>query len=547
MRIALAQFNSIIGDFENTTSKIIQRIHDAEGQGADLIVFPELAVCGYPPEDYLEYPDFIHKCKQSVETIALECKNITAIIGLPTTNPDPEGKNLYNSAAILHAGKISGYIHKSLLPTYDIFDEYRYFEPNRTFKCIEINGVKIALTICEDLWNAEDDPMYVSSPMEQLIKEHPSLMINIAASPFDYTHAEERKAILKRNADKYQLPLIYVNHAGAQTELIFDGGSLAMNKNGELISELTYFKEENLIIEFRQGDLHTPKSIFQKPTDRIALIHDALVLGIKDYFSKQGFKKAILGLSGGIDSAVVICLAAEALGSENVKALLMPSSFSSKGSVDDSLQLASILGVQHETIAIQPLYESFLSSLSPAFKGMPFNLTEENLQARIRGTLLMAQSNKFGAILLNTSNKSELAVGYGTLYGDMCGGLSVIGDVYKTDVYRLASWINREKEIIPNAIITKAPSAELRPDQKDADSLPEYDQLDPLLYQFIEKRKSIAELIDAGFEAAMVKRIVRLVNANEFKRHQAPPILRISPKAFGSGRRIPIVAGYLSR
>lgn len=525
-----------------------QQIRLAKTEHADLIVFAELSVCAYPPRDFLEFNDFVQQCRTTAESLAKECKGITAIIGLPTINPRLEGKNLFNSACVLRDGKIMDTVHKALLPTYDIFDEYRYFEPNRTFNCIEVNGTTIALTICEDLWNIDDDPLYVTCPMEELIKEQPSLMINIAASPFDYAHAEERKAVLKKNVSKYGIPLLYVNHVGAQTELIFDGGSLAMSKNGEVIEQLDSFHEDFRLVNFVNGDLSSgiTNSSPAKQNSKYADIHDALVLGIRDYFSKQGFKKAILGLSGGIDSAVVTYLAASALGAENVKVLLMPSPFSSAGSVDDSIALVNNLGVNHEIVPIKSVYDSFLSTLSPAFNDLPFNVTEENLQARTRGVLLMAQSNKFGAILLNTSNKSELAVGYGTLYGDMCGGIAVIGDVYKTEVYELVNYINREHEIIPKNIITKPPSAELRPGQKDSDSLPEYDVLDPLLFQYIEKRKGPDELIAMGFDEALVRRVLKMVNTNEYKRHQTPPILRVSPKAFGSGRRLPIVGRYLS-
>lgn len=548
MLIALAQLNFIIGDFDRNVGKMRDSIIKAKNAGAELIVFAELSICAYPPRDFLEFTHFLHKCRASAELLAAECTGITAIVGLPTVNPKIEGKNLFNSACVLRDGKITDTVSKALLPTYDIFDEYRYFEPNRNFHCIEINGHKIALTICEDLWNIDDDPMYISCPMDELAKEKPELMINIAASPFDYGHAETRKDILKRNTEKYKLPLLYVNHVGAQTELIFDGGSLAFNRSGDCVCELDYFQEDFKLIEFDGKDLSatslsTPSISASTKVERI---YNALTSGIRDYFTKQGFSKAILGLSGGIDSAVVTCLASDALGPENVRVLMMPSQFSSAGSVDDSLQLVKNLGIVGEIISIKEIFEQYLTSLKPAFEGLPFNVTEENLQARIRGALLMAQSNKFGSILLNTSNKSEIAVGYGTLYGDMCGGISVIGDLYKTEVYELARYINRNKEIIPEAIITKAPSAELRPNQKDSDSLPDYEILDQLLFQYIEKRQGPEELIAMGFDEALVRRVLKMVNTNEYKRYQTPPILRVSPKAFGSGRRLPIVAKYLS-
>lgn len=550
MRIALAQLNYVIGDFEKNVVRINEIISQSKKNKVDLVVFSELNVCAYPPRDFLEFEDFISKCYLSAIEIAKNCIGISAIVGLPTKNKNIEGKNLFNAALLLQNGKIESEIHKALLPNYDIFDEYRYFEPGRDFKCIDVNGTKIALTICEDLWNIEDDPMYISSPMDTLIDEKPELMINIAASPFDYRHAEQRKAILKRNTLKYNLPLVYVNHVGAQTELIFDGGSLAMNSSGEIIYELNYFKEDYIILNFETKEknisLVESKKENQIESTSIQRIHDALVLGIRDYFSKQNFKKAILGLSGGIDSALVTYLASQALGSENVHTLLMPSEYSSSGSINDSLVLLKTLGVTHDVIPIKNILDQYFSSLKPFFKDLPFNVAEENLQARIRGALLMAESNKFGYILLNTSNKSEVAVGYGTLYGDMCGGISVIGDLYKTQVFELCRYINREKVIIPENILIKPPSAELRPNQKDSDSLPEYDILDRVLFEYIEKRKGPSEIIALGFDEALVKRVLKMVNTNEYKRYQTPPILRVSPKAFGQGRRLPIVGKYLS-
>ena len=550
MRIALAQLNYTIGDFDTNVSLIKQNILKAKSSGADLIVFAELNVCAYPPQDFLEFDDFIKKCLIAAEEIANECIGISAIIGLPIRNKKLEGKNLFNSALLLSDGKIVDEVHKCLLPTYDIFDEYRYFEPERNLHCINFKDTKIALTICEDLWNVEDDPMYISSPMESLINEQPKLMVNIAASPFDYAHAESRKAILKRNTLKYNLPLLYVNHVGAQTEILFDGGSVGMDAKGNIVHELNYFHEDFSIFDFNpnSGSLTSAElaPVLKHDHAKIATIHDALILGIKDYFGKQNFKKAILGLSGGIDSALVTYLATKALGPENVHTILMPSEFSSKGSIDDSLALLKNVGASHDIIPIKELLNQYLSSLKPIFKDLPFSIAEENIQARIRGGLLMAESNKFGYILLNTSNKSEIAVGYGTLYGDMCGGLSVIGDIYKTEVFELCRYINRNGIIIPENILTKPPSAELRPNQKDSDSLPEYDILDKVLFEYIENRRGPAELISMGFDEALVKRILKMVNTNEYKRHQTPPILRVSPKAFGKGRRMPIVGKYLS-
>jgi NAD+ synthase (glutamine-hydrolysing) len=550
MKIALAQLNYVIGDFEKNIFKIKENIRRAKKEQADVVIFSELAISGYPPRDFLEFRDFVARCSAAAEEIAAECIGIVAIVGCPTVNPKIEGKNLFNSAYILADGKIKDVVHKALLPNYDIFDEYRYFEPNHNFHCVEIKGVKVALTICEDLWNVEDDPMYVSCPMDILVKGNPQLMINIAASPFDYSHAEKRNQILASNAKQYSLPLIYLNHVGAQTELIFDGGSVIMNSDGATEYELEYFREDFFIVELdtKNWKLNDYEKRGQKwkTANKAERIHSALVLGIRDYFVKQNFSKAILGLSGGIDSAIVAFLAVEALGKENVLPVLMPSEFSSKGSINDSVFLCNNLGLKYKEISLANIFTEFLDSLKPHFENLSFNVTEENIQARARAVILMALSNKFGYILLNTSNKSELAVGYGTLYGDMAGGLSVIGDVYKTEVFELAHYINREKEIIPEAIINKPPSAELRANQKDSDSLPEYEILDPILYQYIERRRGPDELIKLGYDKALVDRILKLVNANEYKRYQTPPILRVSPKAFGSGRRLPIVGKYLS-
>ena len=544
MKIALAQLNYHIGNFENNTVKIKKTILKAKRLGVDLVVFAELSVCGYPPRDFLEFEDFISQCNAVVDDIASVSNGIAVIIGSPTVNPDVKGKDLFNSALFINDGKVISTHHKSLLPNYDVFDEYRYFEPSLKSNVVNYLGKNIAVTICEDLWNIGEEVLYPYSPMDDLITQNPDLIINIAASPFNYDQRNIRKDVLSKNAQKYHIPLLYVNHVGAQTELIFDGGSLVIDAKGRVAEELKYFEEDFIVVD--TDNLNTVTELKEEEhIQDIALIHDALVLGIKDYFYKLGFKKAILGLSGGIDSAVTLVLAAEALGSRNIKALLLPSRFSSQHSIDDAVLLADNIQVPYETIHLDEAYKSFGSLLSPFFKDMPFDVTEENLQARIRAVLLMAFTNKFGYVLLNTSNKSEAAVGYGTLYGDMCGGLSVLGDLYKTQVYDLANYINREMEVIPINSITKPPSAELRPDQKDSDSLPEYDILDKILYNYIEKRKGPKELIAMGFDEAVVKKTLRLVNMNEYKRHQTPPILRVSPKAFGMGRRMPIVGKYL--
>jgi NAD+ synthase (glutamine-hydrolysing) len=548
MKIALAQLNYHVGNFESNTAHIIQAIQKARQNGADLVVFSELCVCGYPARDFLEFKEFINQCELSAQQIAAECTDIACIIGLPIPNHKPEGKDLNNSAYFIENGKVKAVVNKALLPNYDIFDEYRYFEPSTEFSCIDFKGKRIALTICEDLWNTIENPLYITRPMDTLIKQNPDLMINIAASPFAYNHDEERIEILKDNAARYNLPLFYVNHVGAQTELIFDGGSLVFDSTGKLLDELPYFEESITYYTLADDGNITfdhPSTIKAERATDIAQIHDALILGIRDYFHKSGFSRAILGLSGGIDSAVVCALAAEALGPKNVMAVLLPSKFSSDHSIKDAEDLVTNLGCMSETIEIKHVTDEFEKALSPQFKDLPFNIAEENIQSRSRAILLMAMCNKFGYILLNTSNKSEAAVGYGTLYGDMCGGISVIGDVYKTQVFELARYINREREIIPENSIIKPPSAELRPGQKDSDSLPEYDILDKVLAEYIENRCSAAEIIKMGYDEATVHRAIKLINLAEHKRYQTPPILRVSPKAFGMGRRMPIVGKYL--
>lgn len=575
MKIALAQQNYHIGNFESNTQKIIAAINEAKAQEAELVVFSELSVCGYPPRDFLEFDDFIAACYSAVEEIKKHTEGIGVIVGAPQKNPEAGGKDLFNAAWFLYNNEVIGVAHKTLLPTYDVFDEYRYFEPAFEWNIIPFKNHRIALTVCEDIWNLGENPLYRICPMDILVKQQPDIMINISASPFDYDHEEDRKEIAKANVLKYNLPLVYCNGVGSQTEIVFDGGSLVYDAKGNLIKEMDYFKESLCVVdiavntsdasaskiqyqpaivsgktdsEMRVSKVNNPEKIidFLTAENNIRQIHDALVLGIGDYFSKMGFKKAILGSSGGIDSAVTLALACEALGVENVRAILMPSEFSSDHSVSDAEQLSKTLNNPYDIVPIKPVYETFLSTLKPIFKDLPFSVAEENIQSRSRGNILMAIANKFGYILLNTSNKSELATGYGTLYGDMAGGLSVLGDVYKMQVYALAKYINRNKEIIPANIITKAPSAELRPNQKDSDSLPEYDILDKVLYQYIERRQGPKEIIAMGIDPAIVTRILKLVNVNEYKRNQFCPIIRVSSKAFGVGRRVPIVGKYLS-
>jgi NAD+ synthase (glutamine-hydrolysing) len=559
MKISLAQQNYHIGNFESNTLKIIEGIKRAKADGADIVVFTELCICGYPPRDFVEFSDFINKCYKAIDEIKEHADTIAVLVGSPARNPRIEGKDLFNAAFFLYEKQVKAEIHKTLLPTYDIFDEYRYFEPAFEWSIVEFKGKKLAITICEDIWNLGDNPLYRICPMDILMQQQPDLMLNISASPFDYTHQEDRKATIKLNVLKYKLPMFYCNTIGSQTEIVFDGSSLVFDKHGNLCKALPMFKEafETVVLNddgtidapiVEQAE-YLPDAELQvrefQPELNIKMVHEALLLGIRDYFKKMGFTKAILGSSGGIDSAVVLTLACEALGNENVRAVLMPSPYSSGHSVKDAEQLSKILCNPYDIVRIDSIYEDFLKTLKPIFKDLPFSVAEENIQSRTRGNLLMAIANKFGYILLNTSNKSELATGYGTLYGDMAGGLSVLGDCYKTQIFALAKYLNRDKEIIPVNILTKAPSAELRPGQKDTDSLPEYEILDTILYQYIERRLGPVEIKALGFDATLVDRVLKLVNTNEYKRNQFCPIIRISEKAFGVGRRVPIVGKYL--
>ncbi len=575
MKIAFSQLNYHIGDFESNTRRMIERVKEAETRGAELIVFTELSVCGYPPQDFLEFNDFINRCYAAIDQIAQHTKNIGVLLGSPVRNPDEKGKPLFNAAWLLYQEKVQAIQHKTLLPNYDVFDEYRYFEPGYAWEVMVFKGYKLAVTICEDIWSLGDNPLYRTCPMDMLISQEPDMMINISASPFDYARGEERLNLVRANVSKYQLPMLYCNAVGAQTEIIFDGGSLVMNADQSVVQALPFFEEGLAYVEWT-GKGFAASAVNEDAASEAALarvtermitaksnefsrtdieklhpelhpdrIHDALVLGIGDYFRKMGFSKAIIGSSGGIDSALTLALASEALGPQNVRAVLMPSPYSTEHSVADAVELAKRLGNPYDIVPIKEVYEAFLHTLHPIFGDLPFSLAEENMQSRSRGNILMSIANKFGYILLNTSNKSELSTGYGTLYGDMAGGLGVLGDLYKLQVYTLSRYINRHQEIIPQNILEKAPSAELRPDQKDTDSLPDYPILDPILYQYIERRQGPEEIIAQGFEPALVARILKMVNAAEYKRKQFCPIIRVSPKAFGVGRRLPIVARYL--
>ncbi len=529
MKIFLAQQNYHIGNFEKNREKIINGIEMGRKAGADLVLFSELCICGYPPRDFLEFNDFIRKCYESIDIIKEHTSGIGVLIGSPAHNPRKEGKDLLNAAFLLHDKEIRAEIHKTLLPNYDIFDEYRYFEPASEWKCIEFKGKKLAVTICEDIWNLGDNPLYRITPMEKLIGQKPDVMLNLSASPYNYAADVVRRSIMEAHTLKYKLPMLYCNTVGAQTEIVFDGGSLVYDGNGNMVKEMKYFEEDYEIVDLdliegkknynkdevsasgrgTSSEMENPSTIPATKTrsyfysaaevgrdsdilkyltdeKNIAEIHSALVLGISDYFSKMNFKKATLGASGGIDSAVVQALAVKALGKENVHVLLMPSQYSTEHSISDAELLCKRLGNPYNIVAIKEVYDSYLSTLKPVFRDLPFSVAEENLQSRTRGNLLMALANKLGYILLNTSNKSELATGYGTLYGDMAGGLGVLGDLYKMQVYALAGYMNRKEELIPDHIISKAPSAELRPDQKDTDSLPDYRILDKVLYNYIE-------------------------------------------------------------
>ncbi|RYY53929.1 MAG: NAD+ synthase [Chitinophagaceae bacterium] len=567
MKIALAQQNYHIGNFEENTRRIIEGIAWAKSQGADLVVFSELCVCGYPPRDFLEFNDFINKCYAAVDEIREHADTIGVLIGSPSRNPLVEGKDLFNAVFLLYEKKIVAEVRKTLLPNYDVFDEYRYFEPAREWKVLEFKGKKLAVTICEDIWNMGDNPLYMVTPMEELIRQGPDVMINLSASPYNYAQDTVRNSIVRAHTLKYKLPMLYCNTVGSQTEIVFDGGSLVYDNNGHKVAEMKYCEEDyqvfdlDSLIEPASAPANIDLPVFYSAAEvgvgsdtieyltnekNMEEIYQVLVLGISDYFRKMGFSKAILGASGGIDSAVVQALAVAALGKENVRALLMPSGFSTSHSVTDAEELSRNLHNPYDILPIRNIYDKFLEELHPIFGELPFSVAEENIQSRTRGNLLMAVANKFGYILLNTSNKSELGTGYGTLYGDMAGGIGVLGDLYKMQVFALARYINRNGEIIPANIITKPPSAELRPNQKDSDSLPDYDELDRILYQYIELRQGPREIISKGYDEALVTRVLRMVNNNEYKRNQFCPIIRVSAKAFGIGRRVPIVGKYLS-
>jgi NAD+ synthase (glutamine-hydrolysing) len=528
---------------------ITEIIKSSAEAGSDLVVFPELSVTGYPPLDLLTYSRFLDDAAAAVEKIALECTGIAAIIGAPTANNNERGKPLFNSAILMHNGTVNTIFNKALLPTYDVFDEYRWFEPSVNFQTASLKGLRIAVTICEDMWDdqpflheKEKRSIYGISPIEELEKLDPDLIINISASPFAHNRIETRETVFSNKAKKYKVPVVMVNQAGANSDLIFDGGSLVINQTGTIVARLPLFSESVCTFDLGKmliGGLKAPKL-----PEKMNLIHDALKLGISDYLKKTGQNRVVVGLSGGIDSAVVAAVAVGAIGCENVTGILMPSRYSSEHSVTDAMDLALNLGISTFIVNIEQPVAGFEKILEPVFAGTKPDVTEENIQARIRALILMAYANKFEAIVLNTSNKSEAATGYGTLYGDMAGALSVLGDLYKTEVYELAAFINRERIIIPESSISKAPSAELKPDQHDTDSLPPYETLDKLLFRYIDLQQDRKTIISAGFDEATVKRVIRLIDISEYKRFQSPPVLRVSAKAFGNGRRIPLVSAH---
>lgn len=546
MNIRIVQFNPIVGDIQGNSDRMIEYIFQAESDELELLIFPELSLCGYPPMDLLERKDFILRNQQHINRIAQATKSCAVIFGAPVLNHG-KGRPIFNAAIIAQHGKVLDVIHKTLLPTYDVFDEFRYFEPNKEFRTVKIHGVNIGITICEDIWNNENEIEYHTyevNPAEVLTKAGAQMIVNISASPFTKNKPELRAKMLIGHAKQLGVPLFYANQVGANTEIIFDGDSMAVNGQGEIVGRAPLFVE--MSVDYTWLGTHVETKVQNAPIMcREERIFKALVLGLKDYMHKTKISsQVVLGLSGGIDSALVAVIAAEAAGAGNVHALTMPSEFSSVGSVSDSEALAKNLGIRLDTVEIKHLYDSFLKTLEPLFRDTPFGVAEENLQSRTRGVLLMALSNKFGYLLLNTGNKSEVAVGYCTLYGDMAGGLSVLSDVYKTEVFAVCRWLNEVyfgKEVIPNAIITKPPSAELRPDQKDTDSLPEYEILDRILNLYVEQQMGSTEIINQVGDTELVRRVLKLVDMNEYKRRQSAPGLKVSAKAFGVGRRLPIV------
>jgi NAD+ synthase/NAD+ synthase (glutamine-hydrolysing) len=544
MKIALGQINPTIGDFCGNADKIIDYTARARDRGADLVLFPELAISGYPPRDLLEKPSFIDQNSRTLERIARQAHGISIICGLVTPAKSDTGKSVMNSAALVRDGRVEFVQSKMLLPTYDVFDEDRYFAPASKQELLNLNGSHVALTICEDAWNDKHfwhKRLYNIDPVEELVRAGGNLLLNISASPFTLSKRETRKKMLQAIAIEFKVPVFLCNQVGGNDSLIFDGSSLAIGPDGRVLAQAKSFEEDLVLVdtETLEGDMH------EQVGGEEATAYAALVLGTRDYVRKCGFKNVILGLSGGIDSALTAVIAVDALGSENVMGVSMPGPYSSQGSRDDARELATNLGIRYETVAISPVFEGFRGALSPIFGSLPQDFTEENMQSRLRGSTLMALSNKFGALVLTTGNKSEMAVGYCTLYGDMCGALAVIADVPKTMVYRLSKYRNGLSPIIPRATIEKVPSAELRPNQTDQDTLPPYEVLDCILQDYVEDYKTAEQVAqERGYDCKVVEAVIRMIERSEYKRQQAAPVLKISHKAFGVGRRFPIAAQY---
>ncbi|MCW9707772.1 NAD+ synthase [Fodinibius salsisoli] len=549
MNIRIQQHNPTIGDLEGNFELISEAISSAEADGIDLLLLPEMATCGYPPMDLLEYDAFLESIYEINQRVISQVNDLAVVLGTVTQNESGVGRKCYNSALVLQKGRVKAEIHKALLPNYDVYDELRYFEPGTQFECVELYGHKVGITICEDIWYNYSDPQYLTydlQPARQLVDRGAEMILNISASPYTRNKPAIREKMLKKNVEELNVPILYANQVGGNTELISDGDSRVIDQEGRLIDRAAMFEEDIIDVEWEEGRSLQSLSGDMPPVPALPeQFFKGLRLGLRDYLQKTAVSdKVLVGLSGGIDSALVACIAKEAVGPDNVLGITMPSAFSSEGSISDSEQLAKNLGIDFEEIAIEGLYDEFNDALDPLFGDASFGLAEENLQPRIRGTLLMACSNKFGHMLLNTGNKSELATGYCTLYGDMAGGLGVIADLYKTEVYEVAHWLNNDyykSEIIPKDILVKPPSAELRPDQKDSDSLPDYDTLDAVLKAYLEDQRSVEEIEALGFDKEMVNRILSLVDRMEFKRAQSAPVLKLSSKAFGSGRRWPIV------
>jgi len=542
MKIALGQINTTVGDFFGNEAKILEVYRRGIAEGAELVVLPELATTGYPPRDLLLRPEFIRANEEGLERLAGATGEAGLLLGFVGRSGAAPGRELTNAAALCYGGGVRAVCAKSLLPTYDVFDEDRYFEPAAESTPLEFNGCHLGVTICEDIWNNEGfwrERRYQRNPAMELAQTGVDLVVNLSASPWHLGKNRTRYEMLRSLAAKTKVPLVYCNLVGGNDELVFDGGSLVMDGGGRLLARASEFAEDFLLVdtavaghgEYEDG-----------PAE--GMVHDALVLGLHDYLHKCGFREAVLGLSGGIDSAVTACVAVAALGAENVRGVSLPSQYSSAGSLDDARALAENLGIRYDVVPIAPVFDQVREQMREVFAGRPEDVTEENIQARLRGVILMALSNKEGSLLLTTGNKSEVAVGYCTLYGDMCGGLGVISDVPKTMVYRLARWINRDREIIPESTLTKPPSAELRPNQTDQDSLPDYDVLDAILDAYVVQGRSAEEVKAMGFEEAAVRQVLRLIDLSEYKRRQAAPGLRVTTKAFGMGRRVPIAQRF---